>query len=268
MPSPPPNRLTKSHRQTQDSMADSQLRQRKPPAGDNDGNETHESKHSPNDDDSSHWMDFARVLTFVLLASCGLSYVISGGESWLWGFKNKPNYLRVEWWKAQLSGPIYLTPQELMAYDGSDATKPLYLAINGTIYDVSAGRHMYGPGGSYSVFAGHDAARAFVTGCFAEDRTPDMRGVEEMFLPLDDAQVDAQWSAVELDRLRADELAQARDRAHKALKHWVDFFAKSKRYHRVGYVKRAPNWLHGLPRRQLCAQAHKGRTKRRKREDL
>ncbi|PHH83850.1 hypothetical protein CDD82_42 [Ophiocordyceps australis] len=252
-------------------MADSQLRLRKAPAGENDGNKTHqtpESKPSTSHDDSSYWMDFARVLTFLLLASCGLSLVISGGESWFWGFKPKPNYLRIEWWKAQLSGPIYLTPQELLAYDGSDATKPLYLAINGTIYDVSAGRHMYGPGGSYSVFAGHDAARAFVTGCFAEDRTPDMRGVEEMFLPLDDAHVDAQWSAAELERLRADERAQARDRAYKALKHWVDFFAKSKKYHRIGYVKREPDWLQRLPRRELCAQALKGRTKRRKRDHL
>lgn len=64
------------------------------------------------------------------------------------------------------------------------------MAINGTIYDVSNGRKHYGPGGSYHFFAGADASRGFVTGCFDTDRTPDMRGVEEMYLPLDDPEID------------------------------------------------------------------------------
>src|SRR5205814_4778334 len=65
-------------------------------------------------------------------------------------------------------------------YDGTNPDLPIYLAINGTIFDVSASRHIYGPGGSYHFFAGHDATRAYVTGCFTEDITPDLRGVEEM----------------------------------------------------------------------------------------
>jgi len=48
------------------------------------------------------------------------------------------------------------------------------------------------------VFAGADASRAFVTGCFKEDRKPDMRGVEEMYLPLDDPEVDGLYSAEEM----------------------------------------------------------------------
>ena len=63
---------------------------------------------------------------------------------------------------------------------------PIYLAINGTIYDVSASPSFYGPGGGYHFFAGNDGTRAFVTGCFSEDVTPDLRGVEDMFLPVDD----------------------------------------------------------------------------------
>ena len=43
----------------------------------------------------------------------------------------------------QQSGPVLLTDEQLKGYDGSDASKPIYLALNGTIYDVSAGRHLY-----------------------------------------------------------------------------------------------------------------------------
>ena len=50
---------------------------------------------------------------------------------------------------------------------------------------------MYGPGGSYSFFAGRDATRAFVTGCFDTDLNGDLRGVEQMFMPVDDEMVAA-----------------------------------------------------------------------------
>lgn len=165
------------------------------------------------------------------------------------------------------SGPINLTEKELLAFDGRDDSKPLYLAINGTIYDVSNGRRMYGPGGSYNVFAGHDAARGFVTGCFEEDRTADLRGVEEMYLPIDDAEVDKYFTTAEMEKMRTEELAAAKERAYDALKHWVDFFAKSQKYHKIGYVKREEGWLEKLPRRELCKEAQKRRTKRQRKEE-
>lgn len=155
-----------------------------------------------------------------------------------------------------------MTLDELSAYDGTDPKKPLYLAINGTIYDVSAGSRMYGPGGSYHVFAGTDASRAFVTGCFAEDRTVDMRGVEEMFLPLDDPERDAHWTTAEMAELRVQEMENAKNRVHSSLKHWVDFFGKSKKYTPIGHVKREEGWLEKTPMRELCAPALKGRKKR------
>lgn len=262
---------------------DAELRQRKataPPSPDAPATEPVKAKTTPKSrprskrddgqerdeaDDYTPWVDMLRVLSFLFIASCGLSYVISGGESFFWGMKNnKPNYLRADWWKSQLNGPVYMTEEELLAYDGRDASKPLYLAINGTIYDVSNGRRMYGPGGSYSVFAGRDASRGFVTACFAEDQTADLRGVEDMFLPIDDPEVDKYWTTAEMEALRAQELASAKARAHAALKHWVDFFANSKKYTKVGYVKREEGWLDKLPRRELCAGAQKGRSKRKR----
>ncbi|OCB87465.1 cytochrome b5 [Sanghuangporus baumii] len=42
-----------------------------------------------------------------------------------------------------------LSEEGLSKYDGSDPSKPIYLAIDGLVYDVTEGRRMYGPGGSY-----------------------------------------------------------------------------------------------------------------------
>ncbi|KAL3500279.1 hypothetical protein ACH5RR_039372 [Cinchona calisaya] len=52
------------------------------------------------------------------------------------------------------------TLQQLKQYDGSDPSKPIYVAVKGRVFDVAAGRSFYGPGGSYSMFAGKDASRA------------------------------------------------------------------------------------------------------------
>jgi hypothetical protein len=43
------------------------------------------------------------------------------------------------------------TPQELARYDGTSATRPVYVAVDGEVYDVSANRRIYGKGGSYNM---------------------------------------------------------------------------------------------------------------------
>lgn len=45
------------------------------------------------------WVDALRVLSFLLLLSCGLSYLVSGGESFFWTMKVPPKYLRLQTWK-------------------------------------------------------------------------------------------------------------------------------------------------------------------------
>ncbi|KGN63003.1 probable steroid-binding protein 3 [Cucumis sativus] len=55
---------------------------------------------------------------------------------------------------------LKLTPQQLLVYNGSDRSKPLYVALKGCIYDVTKSVLLYGLGGSYNMFAGKDASRA------------------------------------------------------------------------------------------------------------
>lgn len=41
-----------------------------------------------------------------------------------------------------------ITLEELTKYDGRDPFRPLYLAVQGDVYDVTKGRDFYGPGAS------------------------------------------------------------------------------------------------------------------------
>ena len=89
-----------------------------------------------------------------------------------------------------------------------------------------------------------------------------MRGVEEMFLPLDDAEVDRQIPWDKFQEMRAEERRVAEKKVYEGLKHWVDFFERSEKYVRVGRVKREEGWEEGEPRRGLCRAAEKGRGRR------
>ncbi|EFX06317.1 heme steroid-binding domain protein [Grosmannia clavigera kw1407] len=210
------------------------------------------------DDETTPWLDVVRVISFLFVVSCGLSYLITNGESWFWGFKDRPDILQTSWWKQKYQAPTYMTLEELAAYDGSDPDKPVYLSIDGNIYDVSKGRHIYGPGGSYHWFAGVDASRGFVTGCFSTDRNGDLRGVEDMFLPLDNPDIDSKyWTAEELEKKRAVELKEAHRRVRAAVDNWAKFFHKSKKYHFVAKLQREPGWEG--PLKPLCKHAQDGR---------
>jgi predicted heme/steroid binding protein len=153
---------------------------------------------------------------------------------------------------------VNLTPSQLSTYDGSNPDLPIYLSINGTIFDVSAGRHTYGPGGSYSVFAGRDATRAFVTGCFLEDTTDDMRGAELIYVPVDD---DEEVISSAERKTRAErERREARKKVQQEIQKWEDFYRNSKKYFEVG--KLVGRGKHDGPPPELCESAMKSRPKR------
>lgn len=160
-------------------------------------------------------------------------------------------------------GEVILTDAELAQFDGTDLSKPIYVGLNGSIYDVSASPQTYGAGGGYSFFSGKDAARAFITGCFEEDLTPDMRGVEDMYIPLDSPS-DATLSKRDLKIRREQELRQAKKRVKEGIEHWASVFSgeTGRPYFLIGKIKREVGWLEKIPKRQLCKAAEEGRPKR------
>jgi membrane-associated progesterone receptor component len=52
------------------------------------------------------------------------------------------------------------TAEELKAFNGQEEGKPIYLAIRGVVYDVTAGANFYGKGASYNGLTGREAGRA------------------------------------------------------------------------------------------------------------
>lgn len=204
-------------------------------------------------------LDVLRVILTLIGASCALSYYLTSGTSYTWNYSpwfTHPAQL-AHWW----SGPLLLTPEQLSLFNGTDPQKPIYLAINGSIFDVSEGRRTYGPGGSYSVFAGRDATRAFVTGCFLEDRTRDLRGAEELYIPVEDDQDEDITSGAR--KLRAEkERREGKKRVRMEVDKWVEFYRNHKKYFEVGRLVGVQKYTGEPPK--LCEPAEKGRPRRSK----
>lgn len=80
-------------------------------------NQTPKEKVEEEDEDYNPWVDVLRVISFLVFASCALSYLISSGETFTWGMKHPPNYLQVDWWKAKFV--------RLLAYSPLPSPSPL-----------------------------------------------------------------------------------------------------------------------------------------------
>ncbi|KAI7230162.1 hypothetical protein KC330_g7089 [Hortaea werneckii] len=271
---------------------DPEIRQRRTPAAPSSPDRADDPSANPRPSPTpsrraSFLLDALRILTALLLLNSLLSYYITS-DPLFWN-QPRPWFLRQGPLSTYLHGPLRLSDAELALYDGTDTTKPVLLALNGTIYDVSAGRRVYGPGGSYHVFAGKDAARGFVTGCFAEDGTPDLRGVEWTYVPAwiprygEEAEGEEEGDgdgdagegrrggekkkkkkvSPELKSQREQALRQARKQVQATIDGWGKMFRgeTGKGYFEVGKVVREEGWLEKLPRREICAQAERGRPK-------
>jgi len=86
----------------------------------------------------------------------------------------------------QSENPNLLPPKDdpftlegLQAFDGSDPSKPIYVSIKGTVFDVTHKKETYGPGGSYHVFAGKDGSKGLgMSSLKPDDAVPDYSGLD------------------------------------------------------------------------------------------
>lgn len=77
--------------------------------------------------------------------------------------------------KTQVEPLVYTTytPKTLAKYNGLDDPRVL-IAIEGTVFDVTAGKKFYGPGGPYENFAGRDASRGLAKNSFDVEMLTDI----------------------------------------------------------------------------------------------
>ena len=132
---------------------------------------------------------------------------VGGGGGWWWYYVNSAEerqrrdqrrqeeeryetYQRQRAAKAYIEPKEYWTVEELAQYDGTTTTTtttkpaaatpvdpeddegPILIAADGVVFNVWKGRHFYGPGGEYHLFAGRDATR-FLAKTIVEEETPE-----------------------------------------------------------------------------------------------
>lgn len=91
--------------------------------------------------------------------------------------------------------PRDFTLEELAAFQGEDDA-PIYVGINGDVYDVSEKAESYGPGTGYSIFTGRDSALHLACAALGDEQIPEgVKGIKDL-------------SAEQLDSLRS----------------WIEFF--------------------------------------------
>lgn len=54
----------------------------------------------------------------------------------------------------------WFSEEEMALYDGSDPDKPIYMAVKGTVFDVTSGKEFYGKGADYNALVGGDRSVA------------------------------------------------------------------------------------------------------------
>ena len=110
------------------------------------------SSSSPSSSPSSYASVISTIRSILIL--CIFLPLFSHFLTSTYTFHTSP-YLKRYWdrsafnsWKREI---ISFTPIQLSMYDGSDLDLPVYLGIDGLVYDVSKNRRVYGKGGSYNM---------------------------------------------------------------------------------------------------------------------
>ena len=87
--------------------------------------------------------------------------------------------------KEEPDPPRNFTTKQLAYFDGtkdekSGEDKPVYLSVNGIVFDVSNGRDFYGPEGPYEKFAGKECGVALAKMSFDEQHLGDLKGCSDL----------------------------------------------------------------------------------------
>ena len=81
--------------------------------------------------------------------------------------------------------PRNFTQKQLAHFDGkidekTQEPKPVYLSLNGTVFDVTKGKSFYGPDGPYELFAGHECGVALAKMSFDAEYLDDLEGCKTL----------------------------------------------------------------------------------------
>ena len=83
--------------------------------------------------------------------------------------------------------PRNFTVKQLRHFDGSidektNESKPVYISVDGFVFDVTKGKDYYGPGGPYEIFAGRECGAALASMSFDESLLDDVSACEKLGL--------------------------------------------------------------------------------------
>jgi Cytochrome b5-like Heme/Steroid binding domain. len=162
---------------------------------------THRRTHSSSHSTCLHMMEFqlsssfsAPTLLTVAAVTSGMIYVSSVIQK---DRETKRKYAEYEAQakaiqeekarKAFIQPKDFWNEEELKQYDGTlDPEGPILMAVNGKVFNVYKGRHFYGPGCEYHIFAGRDATRLLAKGKLEEEtleeKTKDLNMAEKATL--------------------------------------------------------------------------------------
>lgn len=135
------------------------------------------SKTKNRDRDSFNVLDVVRIVGGLLLMNAFFSWWFTSTSTW--GYDGK--WINTGYLQFRLTnGYVNLTQDELSKYNGVNPKLPIYVGVNGSVYDVSASPSIYGPSGMYAKLSGKDCARIYITGCFGkeDEYTHDLRGLD------------------------------------------------------------------------------------------
>lgn len=81
--------------------------------------------------------------------------------------------------------PRNFTTEQLVYFNGEEdektgEVKPVYLSVNGIVFDVSDGRNFYGPDGPYASFAGRECGVALAKMSFDTEHLDDLAGCKDL----------------------------------------------------------------------------------------